>query len=370
MLLSACVILALAGPAAEHDAGSAYLQTLAAADPPFGRLVGDGYPWDGVRVQRWRRDEPEADWLLVRLDLRTPGLGYRVTPVHYRAGPGGVPFQAVHAQTTAEFVRQTPEVPRVDLAVNTVAFWPFPVRDGTPVFLSEPVWTGSDMGRDPDPPVAMLGLLPGRALIGPANEVRAAGPVCAFGGFRDEGRLPEGVAVWDGQPRQMAAGERRGQTVAGVSRDGRILLLLMADGYNPGTSVGLDPAEAARVIRDGGADRAVFLDNGGSSTLVARDGERPVLLHRPAGVQMTPGTLRCVAANLGFTGLRRSADPLPILSGAEAPWLVALRAELVLYVRCHPWLTTVVGLTVSGGLVGVIGRRLARWRRLTVQTVP
>ena len=111
MLQSACVILALAsaaGAAAVDDVGSTYLRTVAVADPPFGRLVGDGYPWDGVRVQRWRRDEPEADWLLVRLDLRTPGLGFRVTPVHYRPGPGGFRSAARHRQSAADSPRTSP----------------------------------------------------------------------------------------------------------------------------------------------------------------------------------------------------------------------------------------------------------------------
>src|SRR5437868_2145008 len=71
---SVLVFLAFASPvcvAADDPVGSAYLRTVPAPEPPFGRVVGDDYPWDGVRVQRWRRDEPAADWLLVRLDLRT-----------------------------------------------------------------------------------------------------------------------------------------------------------------------------------------------------------------------------------------------------------------------------------------------------------
>ena len=57
--------------------GSAYLRTVRVQDPPFGRLVQESSPWDGVRIQRWRRDTPpEADWLTVWIDLRTAGLGY------------------------------------------------------------------------------------------------------------------------------------------------------------------------------------------------------------------------------------------------------------------------------------------------------
>ena len=70
--------------------GSAYLRTLAVRAPPFGELKQDVYPYDGVRIQRWRRgDNPQAEWLVVWIDLQTPALGYRATDVHYRNGPAG-----------------------------------------------------------------------------------------------------------------------------------------------------------------------------------------------------------------------------------------------------------------------------------------
>src|SRR5262245_33377133 len=67
--------------------GSAFLTTVPVRNPSFGRLLYDRHLWDGGRVQRWRREQPEVDWLTVWIDLRTPGLGYRMTPVDSRAGP-------------------------------------------------------------------------------------------------------------------------------------------------------------------------------------------------------------------------------------------------------------------------------------------
>ena len=292
-------------------------------DPPFGRLLHDGYPWDGVRLQRWRRDQPEVDWLTVWIDLQTPGLGYRVTPINDGAGPDGAPCQTASAQTTAAFLAKHSDPPRVDLAVNIVAFSPFPAYDGLPVFLSEPVWQGEDNRRDPESGSVMLGLLAGRALIDQADVVRAARPLYAFGSFRLEA-IPKIGAVRDGKV-IAAGGAPYARTLVGISADGRVLLLLVADGYNPGVSIGFDYGEAAAVLQAAGAYQGMFLDGGGSSTLVGRgDDGHAVVLNRPAGLQSTPGTLRFVGPNLGFTNLRRTGEPLPSLDGWQAPVQVRL----------------------------------------------
>src|SRR5262249_18709109 len=138
------------------------------------------------------------DWVLVWIDLRTPGLGYQMTPVFSTKGFGGRIQQASAAQTTVSFLERYSNSPRVELAVNTVAFYPFPALAGDRVFLSEPVWQGSDDDWPPDPTSLMLGLLPGRALIGEPDVVRAARPAYAVGSFLDAGVIPSGIAVRGG----------------------------------------------------------------------------------------------------------------------------------------------------------------------------
>jgi hypothetical protein len=320
--------------------GSAYLRTYTAQDPPFGRRLYDSYPWDGVRIQRWRREQPEVDWLTVWIDLQTPGLGYRMTPVHNSAGPDGTLRQVARAQTTADFLAQSSDPPRVDLAVNTVAFTPFPAYDGLPVSLSEPVWLAEDNQRDPEPASVMLGLLSGRALIDQADVVRASRPLRAFGSFR-LAAIPKAGAVRDGQV-IAGGGDRYGRTLVGVSEDGRVLTLLVADGYNPGISIGFDYGEASEVLRAAGAYHAMFLDGGGSSTLVGRRSDGAVVvLNRPAGHQKTPGTLRFVGPNLGFTNLRRTDDPFPALDGWQAPFHVQQWNLLITWCRVYPMRATV-----------------------------
>jgi hypothetical protein len=88
------------------------------------------------------------------------------------------------------------------------------------------------------------------------------------------------------------------RTSAGVSRDGRHLYLVVADGRSL-QSGGLTVAELASLMDKAGADDAVNLDGGGSSTFVTRvPGATTVT------VRNTPsdGTERAVANGLAVFG--------------------------------------------------------------------
>jgi hypothetical protein len=356
------VVPAVAAAEPDELLGSAYLRTLTPEAPPFGRQLHEAFPWDGVRVQRWRREQPEADWVVVWLDLRTPGLGYRVTPVQRTEGPGTLVRQTSAAQTTVDFLAEAGPGPRVDLAVNTVAYYPFPALSGSRVFLSEPVWLGEDNAWEPQPGALMLGLLPGRALIDRPEVVRAARPAYAFGSFLDAGVIPGGIAVRGGRAATFTIkDEPHGRTAAGVSADGRVLILVVADGYNPKVSVGLSMTDTAAVLRAAGAFEGVFLDGGGSTALVAcGDDGAPVLLNRPAGMLNIPGTLRYVAVNLGFTNLRRSADPIPLVADWQAPPLVVAWAKAVTWTRIHPIQT---GVYAAAGVLAALLVVRRWWKR-------
>jgi hypothetical protein len=146
-----------------------------------------------------------------------------------------------------------------------------------------------------------------RAHARPGNRVRVETGVRTGSGPL---ALRRGLDVVNGGPRLLRAGrpaisaEREGfdhpgdpsfyyafglrrnpRTMAGVTRDGR-LLLVAADGHAPGYSAGLDFAEEAGVMRALGARGAVNLDGGGSTTMTIRGqlvtrpsdatGERPI----------------------------------------------------------------------------------------------
>lgn len=311
------------------------------------------------------------------IDLKTPGLGYRISPTHLRPGPGGNLLQAGYGQTTYDFLA-TPDAPRVDLAVNTVAYYPFPLTDGSPGWLSEPVWGGNpgvsaaapgagDTADRPDPnnPSWMLGLLPGRAVIGEPAEVRAASPAYAFGSFvvEHDGKIPHGIAVKDGEP-TTGTDPAHARTAVGVSHGGRVVILVVADGYHPGVSEGLSASDTGKVLRAAGAVRGMFLDGGGSSTLVARDpAGRPALLNRPAGLLNIPGTLRPVAANLGFTNLRRGDDPLPAIDDWRAAWTTDVSARWLNWYRVRKPAVLPYLLASAAALAGFLGYSVWRRRR-------
>jgi Phosphodiester glycosidase/SPOR domain len=85
--------------------------------------------------------------------------------------------------------------------------------------------------------------------------------------------------VWPEDPEfYFRFGVRRNpRTLAGVTRDGR-LLLVAVDGHAPGYSVGASFAESAALLRALGATEAVNLDGGGSTTMAI--GSR--LVNRPS----------------------------------------------------------------------------------------
>jgi exopolysaccharide biosynthesis protein len=106
------------------------------------------------------------------------------------------------------------------------------------------------------------------------------------------------ILLHDGVVPQVGLGDpaHAPRTAAGASRDGRRLYLVTVDGRSA-KSVGLRTKEVAEMMRKLGADDALNLDGGGSSTLVAREpGEQDVT------VQNVPsdGSQRRVAEGIGI----------------------------------------------------------------------
>ena len=105
------------------------------------------------------------------------------------------------------------------------------------------------------------------------------------------------ILLRDGVVPQVGLGDPAlAPRTAGASRDGRRLYLVTVDGRSA-KSVGLRTKEVAEMMRKLGADDALNLDGGGSSTLVAREpGEQDVT------VQNVPsdGSQRRVATGIGI----------------------------------------------------------------------
>ncbi len=110
------------------------------------------------------------------------------------------------------------------------------------------------------------------------------------------------VLVRDGEPVPVEDDSRAPRTAIGFSEDGGALHVVTADGRNRGHS-GATLAEVAELLAASGAEQALELDGGGSSTLLVREpgGVSPALRNR-AGDQ-----LREVPDGLIFTAPEGSA---------------------------------------------------------------
>ena len=159
------------------------------------------------------------------------------------------------------------------------------VRDG--VVVSPPRVTG---GRG-DPAVVFYA--DGHARVAPVTDKDLTGVTGAVAGLG-----PGDLLVTDGrntgatslvQPRV-----RHPRTAAGVSADGRTLILLVIDGRQPGHSIGVTLPELADLMIGLGATAAVNLDGGGSSTFYYRAPDGKLLANHVKG-----GVWRPVGNHLG-----------------------------------------------------------------------
>ena len=118
----------------------------------------------------------------------------------------------------------------------------------------------------------------GPLALGPRAGVVNGGPRLLRNGRRDIPAYAEGF-VWPEDPEFFYRfGVRRNpRTLAGVTRDGRLLLVAI-DGRRPGFSVGASFVESARVLRALGATEGVNLDGGGSTSLTIG----PELVNQPS----------------------------------------------------------------------------------------
>jgi hypothetical protein len=118
----------------------------------------------------------------------------------------------------------------------------------------------------------------GSAPLAPGTGVVNGGPRLLRNSEPDITAYAEGF-VWPENPEfyYLFGVRRNPRTLAGITPEGN-LLLLAVDGRQPGYSVGTSFEESARIMRALGAEEAVNLDGGGSTTITI--GEE--LMNRPS----------------------------------------------------------------------------------------
>lgn len=160
-------------------------------------------------------------------------------------------------------------------------------------------------------------ILAGRARIAYAREADLEGALCAVAGIGpdDMGKEPGTLLVEAGRntgaTARVGAKIRHPRTAVGVSADGRTLIILAIDGRQPGYSVGVTLPELADLMLDLGAQDALNLDGGGSTSFYLRRADGSLVTNRPSD-----GHWRPVANHLGIW-IDRPKPPAPPVPAAQ-----------------------------------------------------
>lgn len=261
---------------------------LAAADAPFARPP----KWDplfvGVELADLSAERPRLmKGHAVRIDLKAAGIEFRATP-----GNGDRPGET-DGMRTSTFLKRS----KLQLAINAAPFAPIhkdenKEQDVVGVQVSGGRLVSPGQGNYP----GLLLTKDNRVTIG-APPFNLEGIENAVGGFHI---VLKGGAVIVGDKSVHP------RTAAGVSADGRTLVLLVIDGRQKDFSDGATTAEVGEWLKALGCAEGINLDGGGTTALVVAgaDGE-PRVINRPIHANK-PGTERVAASHLGLF-----ARPLP-----------------------------------------------------------
>lgn len=255
--------------------------------------------FQGIVYQRDVRSKPRPLMLhIVTIDLTAPGIRLLVTPG--MPSPEGMDTKA---RTTGEFLKEF----QLQLAVNANFFMPF--HEHTP-------W---DYYPHKGDPVNALGLaISNSNIYSPGEEIWSVLCISASNVAQIRSvKCPAGTT-------QAVAGNRiivdRGSrapldpnvdnsqlfpcTAVATNQQGNKLWIIVVDGRQPYYSEGVTLAELTEIFLELGVYRALNLDGGGSSTLVASLHGKPTVLNSPIHTRI-PMRQRPVANHLGVYALPR-----------------------------------------------------------------
>jgi len=235
-----------------------------------------------------RRTQPESLAIhVLRVDLQCPTLEVIAMPADDPDGDG--PAQAALTdprELAAQF--------KALAAVNANAFGALPDADGK----TDSRWRAGQAVK-----IEGVAVHAGALRSGPAKH--AANNLCFwldaarrphFGPWPgDAQEVREAVNAWwghlldGGKVLPPPGGDRHPRTAVGVDATGRWLYLVVVDGRQPGYSVGMTTHELATLMAQLGCDRAINLDGGGSSIMLAADAAGALeIVNRPSGGSPRP----------------------------------------------------------------------------------
>jgi len=246
--------------------------------PPQRRALAPGFDYQTLVV-----DGP-AVVHIVRIDLQRPDLVPVATPPTDGA--------AVPAQRVLDFALEH----NAAVAINTAFFHPFHARSpfdyyprtGDPtepfgITMTDGVEFGANRYHR-----GTVYLSENRASLEPIDDARWA----------VSGRT---ILVRGGKARDID--EPAVAPRSAIAYDGERLWFVVVDGRQPGYSEGITLADLAQLLEHQGAQWAVEMDGGGSSTLVSTLGAKPRALNCPIHTRL-PCRQRPVAAQVGIRQVR------------------------------------------------------------------
>lgn len=250
--------------------------------------------FQGIDYQRQAIASPRPNVLhIVTIDLSTPGIQPIVT------SPNLTPIQTtdaqiqastpqkqpISAQTTREFVARS----GVQLGINGNYFyefrektpWDFYPHSGEPVYaVGEAIGSGDRYGTPEDGWPALCFLSNTDTPPKTPSSYRAI--ISAEGecpSNTKHGLAGRDLLVEQGNPLSdfpnVSKDKPYSRVAVGIDKSGIKVWLVIVDGKQPLYSEGLRLDELADVFQDLGADEAIALDGGGSSTLVVNLGASP-----------------------------------------------------------------------------------------------
>jgi hypothetical protein len=225
---------------------------------------------------------------VITIDMRTPGLRFLVTPPDDRGSD-----TPLRARKTTDFLSEF----EVQVAINGDGFTPWwsrspadyyphsgdPVRPrGDTASRGKTYWTTAE-------PFPTL-------YVSSRNALSFDAPAKPYNAISGETMLVMGGEVMP----DLNTVQLHPRSAIGYARNGRYLYLVVVDGRQPLYSEGATLAELADVMVSLGAQYAMNLDGGGSSTLVVEDVHgNPRILNSPID-NYIPGRERPVANHLGI----------------------------------------------------------------------
>lgn len=241
----------------------------------------------GVETCAGSADSPRPMQMrAVRVDLRARGISFLVTPSN-----GKQPLD-VNARTTSEFLAEF----KCQVAINASFFGPLATRPSDPQDVNGlSVSRGDHYSPAGTKYAALLISKDNRAWIAapPVDGRKAHNAVAG-----DTTLLVDGRYSLPADDQKSITTTPHPRSAAGISRDGRYLILMTIDGRQPGYSEGATKPETAEWLKRLGAWNALNLDGGGSTALVLEGADgKPAVLNRPCGPPV--GTQRRVANHLG-----------------------------------------------------------------------